>query len=119
MKSIQSSAMLALIFCSALANSGNVSGKEPSKQWAQWRGPDRTGHIDPALPWPTSLKEGELDQTWRVELGPSYSSPIITDKHVFVTETVDRKYEVIRALDRETGNQAWEVKWEGLSLIHI
>ena len=113
MKSTQLSAIVALVFCIALAFSGNLSGKEPSKQWTQWRGPDRTGHIDPALPWPTSLKDGELDQTWRVELGPSYSSPIITDKHVFVTETVDRKYEVIRALDRETGNQAWEVKWEG------
>ena len=62
MKSTQFSAIVALIFCISLAFSGNLSGKEPSKQWTQWRGPDRTGHIDPALPWPTSLKDGELDR---------------------------------------------------------
>lgn len=90
-----------------------LSGNEPSSQWTQWRGPHRTGHIAPSQPWPASIQEGTLQEAWRVELGPSYSSPIVTDEHVFVTETVDKKYEVIRALNRKTGEQAWELRWEG------
>ncbi len=90
-----------------------ASGNEPSAQWSQWRGPHRTGHIAPSQPWPASIQEGTLQEAWRIELGPSYSSPIVTEEHVFVTETVDKKYEVIRALNRKTGEQAWELRWEG------
>ncbi|WP_231691098.1 PQQ-binding-like beta-propeller repeat protein [Aureliella helgolandensis] len=32
---------------------------------------------------------------------------------VFVTETQDKQFEVVRALDLKTGKQIWETQWEG------
>ncbi|MEO8270649.1 MAG: PQQ-binding-like beta-propeller repeat protein [Aureliella sp.] len=46
-------------------------------------------------------------------MGPSYSGPIVSDDRVFVTESKDEKFEVVRALDRNTGQQLWETQWEG------
>ncbi len=84
----------------------------PRALWPQWRGPARDGKVD-AAEWPDSLGENVLVQTWRVPLGPSYSGPIVSESLVFVTETVDEKREVVRALDRKTGEQRWEVAWDG------
>jgi len=80
--------------------------------WTQWRGPDRTG-ILPAQNWPGSLAEDELKAQWRVSLGPSYSSPLVTDDRIYVTETRGQKTEVVRALDRATGKPVWTAEWPG------
>jgi outer membrane protein assembly factor BamB len=80
--------------------------------WPQWRGPARDGQVTgPA--WPDSLKGNALQQLWRVELGPSYSGPIVAADRVFVTESVDNKKEVVRALARDTGKELWRAEWEG------
>lgn len=90
-----------------------VSAAEPSvATWPQWRGPSRDGKIEPAT-WPDKLSEDHLKQVWRVELGPSYSGPIVAGDRVFVTETRDEKTEVVRALDRATGKELWQASWEG------
>ena len=83
-----------------------------SDSWPQWRGPNRDGKIAPAN-WPDQLSQSNLRQVWRVELGPSYSGPIVTADRVFITETVDKKFESVRALDRSSGEQIWEARWEG------
>ncbi|MFO0819031.1 MAG: PQQ-binding-like beta-propeller repeat protein [Pirellulales bacterium] len=80
--------------------------------WSQWRGPTRDGQIS-GVDWPNSLKDEHLKREWRVELGPSYSGPIVTADRVFTTETVDRAKEVVRAFDRATGKPVWSVEWEG------
>ena len=82
------------------------------QQWPQWRGPQRDGRISAAT-WPEDLSEKRLVESWSVKQGPSYSGPIVTANRVFVTETKDRKFEVVRALDRESGKQIWEAQWEG------
>ncbi len=80
--------------------------------WNQWRGPDRTGIVDgPA--WPRSLDEDSLEQSWRVELPPSYSGPVLSDRAVFVTGTEDKKNEVVLALDRDSGAELWKTEWAG------
>jgi len=84
-----------------------------ANSWTQWRGPTRDGRIATAAQWPDRLDESTLRQTWRVPLAPSYSGPIVTESLVFVTETKDRAREVVRALDRKTGEQRWEQSWEG------
>lgn len=78
--------------------------------WAQWRGPGRDCHVDDA-PWPDSL-EG-LRRTWQVPMGPSYSGPLVVGDRVIVTETRDESHEVVRALDRGTGEEIWKVEWPG------
>ena len=80
--------------------------------WPQWRGPQRDGQfIGPA--WPDKLDADHLLQVWRVELGPSYSGPILSGERVFTTETRDKKLEVVTAFDRKSGKQLWRVEWAG------
>ena len=85
---------------------------EPRSVWTQWRGPSRDGKVEgPA--WPERLQGKALQLLWRVELGPSYSGPIVAADRVFVTETRDKTEEVVRALDRRTGKELWQVHWKG------
>lgn len=80
--------------------------------WPQWRGPQRNGLVA-GTTWPGDLSEKHLSESWSVSLGPSYSGPIVAADRVFVTETKGQQYEVVRALDRKTGEQLWEAEWEG------
>src|SRR5262249_16665931 len=80
--------------------------------WPQWRGPTRDSQVTgPA--WPETLKDDALKQLWRVELGSSYSGPIVAADRIFVTETKDKSLESVRALDRETGKELWQAQWKG------
>jgi outer membrane protein assembly factor BamB len=80
--------------------------------WPQWRGPTRDG-VFQGPEWPASLGEKRLKQTWRKELSPGYSSPIVAEDRVFTVETKDQKHEIVRAFDQATGEQIWEAQWEG------
>ena len=83
-----------------------------SETWTQWRGPGRNGVLE-NQDWPQQLSGNQLKSTWKIPLGPSYSSPLITDNLVFVTETRAKATEVVSALSRETGKQVWSAEWEG------
>ena len=89
-----------------------LRAEDTSSQWNQWRGPNRTGVIE-SDPWPNSLDEDTLKQLWKVDLGPSYSGPIVADGRVFTTETRDRKFEVVRAFEVDSGKELWKTEWEG------
>jgi outer membrane protein assembly factor BamB len=78
--------------------------------WPQWRGPTRDC-VTTGAPFPDKLTS--LKQLWRVELGPSYSGPIVLGDRVIVTETPDEKTEAVRALDRDTGKELWKAQWPG------
>jgi outer membrane protein assembly factor BamB len=87
------------------------SPAEPAT-WLQWRGPTRDGLVGgPA--WPDKLDTNHLRQVWRVELGPSYSGPIVGADRVFTTETKDKQFEIVTAFDRSTGKQLWRTQWAG------
>ena len=92
-----------------------LSAAEPA--WTQWRGPARDGFVA-AADWPDGLAPERLVKRWRVDLGPSYSGPVLarlddTRTAVIVTETRDKETEHVRALDRATGRELWQVEWEG------
>jgi outer membrane protein assembly factor BamB len=80
--------------------------------WTQWRGPGRDGFVA-AGDWPDGLAPERLEQRWRVDLGPSYSGPVLAGDMVIVTETRDKQTEHVRALDRATGEERWQAEWEG------
>ncbi len=81
-------------------------------EWTQWRGPNRDGQVAGAE-WPGKL-EGSLKEMWSVDLGPSYSGPIVRGDLVFTTETVDEKFERVTAFNRyNAGEKVWEYQWEG------
>lgn len=89
-----------------------AAGPAQDRFWNQWRGPDRSGHA-PGPAWPERLDGTNLRRQWRIQAGPSYSGPIVDGRHVYTTETEDEVDEVVRALDRKTGEQVWEARWEG------
>jgi outer membrane protein assembly factor BamB len=108
MKSFQ--VLSASLISGVLAATATAAG-EPGI-WPQWRGPERDGQVHgPA--WPDSLDTNHLQRTWRVELAPSYSGPIVAADRVFTTETKDKKFEVVTALDRKSGKELWRAQWEG------
>jgi outer membrane protein assembly factor BamB len=105
-------ALLSCVLCSALC--GSVFANEPledKSSWPQWRGPNRDCKVEGPV-WPDKFP-AEMKPVWRKELPDSYSGPIVSPDRVFVTGTLDKKYEVVRALDRSTGEQLWNVQWEG------
>ncbi len=104
-------ALCMAIGCLACANLYAQSDGE-TQDWEQWRGPQRNG-VFVGAPLPDKLDDSTLQQLWRVEMGPGYSGPLVVGDKVFVTETKDKKYEVVRALDCQTGEQLWETSWQG------
>ncbi len=80
--------------------------------WDQWRGPNRNSIIE-GQPFPASIAHNDLKLDWRVELEPSYSSPIVVGDRVFTTETINKERESTRAFNRLTGELIWEQSWEG------
>lgn len=83
-----------------------------ASDWPQWRGPQRNGQFA-GPPWPDKLDTNHLRQVWRVELGPSYSGPIVSGERVFTTETRARELEIVRAFDRKSGTEIWRTTWPG------
>lgn len=79
--------------------------------WDQWRGPNRDGSIQTES-WPATLSGGAVQRQFRVELGESYSGPIVVDGLVFTTESKGDSESAI-ALDRNTGKEVWKTSWKG------
>ena len=100
------------IFAAVLILASTLAHGAERSEWIQWRGPDRTCTI-PRTVWPEKLDEQSLREQYRVALQASYSGPIVTADKVFVTETVNKEKEVVRALDRNTGKEIWNVEWPG------
>ncbi len=86
------------------------------EDWPQWRGPSRDGQYR-GPSWPESLDETSLVQTWRVELEPSYSGPIVVGRRVFSTETIKAEKERVTAYDRDTGEKLWQTEWKGSLIV--
>jgi outer membrane protein assembly factor BamB len=87
---------------------------EDAGTWPQWRGPNRDGIVRGSTPWPTTPVDKPLVELWQVnDLGASYSGPIVTADRIFTTATVNKKSEVVTALDRKTGKKLWSQEWAG------
>jgi len=97
---------LAATAVSAVASHGYAAN------WNQWRGPSRNGMVDGDFAWPEKL-EGRLREVWRQDLQPSYSGPIVAEGKVFVTETANKKNEVVTAFSLADGKKLWDETWEG------
>ena len=109
-----SNVFTSLLFTAIL---GVVLATKPSARadWPQWRGPERTGAFKGPT-WPADFSK--LEPAWEVSLGSSYSGPIITEKLVFTTESVDKRLDVEKQLlvqtreklcgvDPSTGKLLW------------
>ena len=82
-------------------------------EWIQWRGADRRCEVAHGTRWPETLDDASLVELYRIPLEPGYSGPIVAQDRVFITETVNKEKEVVRALDRDTGKELWNAEWPG------
>lgn len=105
------STVISFIALALLLPAHVADGAEPVT-WPQWRGPTRDGQVKGER-WPVSLQEPALTQTWRIELEPSYSGPIVAADRVFTTETRNKAEEVVTAVERQTGKIIWQARWPG------
>ena len=100
---------MATIFVWAIVLAGS---KADEPLWAEWRGPQRSG-LSTGDAWPTTLTEASFEQLWRVDLGPSYSGPIVSNEFVFTTATQNERDEIVYAFDRASGEEKWRAEWQG------
>jgi len=80
-----------------------------AQEWTQWRGPARDGSVPgknaPAV-WPESLK-----QSWRVEFGEGYSSPVVAADRVFIHGRRDPE-EIVAGINLADGKILWQQKYQ-------
>ncbi len=103
---------IVLLIATLLASPCFAENPPASDTWPQWRGPTRDGKVGGAA-WPNSLKADRLKLRWRVDQGESYAGPIVAGDAIYTVETKDRKKEIARALDRKTGEEKWNLAWDG------
>ena len=82
-----------LVACLLAALPGMVfaqDNEKPAKapnpsEWNQWRGAERTG-FDTSKKWPKKIDSNNFKRVWRMEMGPSYSGPVIQGDIVFTMD---------------------------------
>jgi outer membrane protein assembly factor BamB len=81
----------------------------PTDEWTRFRGPNGTG-ISSAVNLPVEFGP-DSNVLWKTALPPGHSSPVLTEKYIFVTahdgSATDYRLLVI-ALDRRSGKIAWQ-----------
>ena len=81
------------------------AGELRSEDWAQWRGPERTGHVPENWPVPAKLPT-EPKVLWRIKTGESYASPVVSAGKVFHSDNVGGK-ETLHAVAAATAKELW------------
>ena len=80
--------------------------------WAQWRGPDRTGHAAPeAAPLISLPRDPKV--AWRLEIGGGFSSPVVAAGKLAYLDAQDAK-EVAHLVDATNGKEIWRVPFSDL-----
>ncbi len=92
-----------------LAGAMGMATSAEALDWPQWQGPDRDNKSDETglmQQWP----EGGPEMVWKAdELGGGYTTPSVADGRVFGMG-YERAYEVVWALDEETGETLWKTR---------
>lgn len=107
MKTYSKSVWLFALLCSV------VCGAVASAEWSQWRGANRDGILGefsaPEI-WPERLKK-----IWSVEVGGGDSSPIVSDRRVYVHSRQGECNEVVTAIDLDSGRILWRDSYGDVS----
>jgi outer membrane protein assembly factor BamB len=81
-----------------------LSAVLPAAEWSRFRGPNGGGVVD-ASAMPVAFGPAQA-AAWAVEVPFGRSSPILTDRHVFLTATAGDEMLTL-AIDRATGRELW------------
>jgi outer membrane protein assembly factor BamB len=90
----------------AVGMAASAQTPRSSPDWPHWRGPGGQGiALETRLPqrWPT----GPIAPLWETPIAEGWSSPVVADGRVFVTDRQD-DHERLVALDADTGRQLWQ-----------
>lgn len=82
----------------------SVAGAE---EWTRFRGPNGSG-VSSDTGFPTEFGK-EKNLVWRTAVRPGKSSPVLTQRHIFLTAFENDKL-FTQCFDRETGKLLWE-RW--------
>src|ERR1700756_1009509 len=96
---------VALVCCGVVAIWPQFAYSQQPAQWPRWRGATGQGiATDAALPmvWPKNM-----EPDWTAKLGTGWSSPVVADGRVFVTDRVEASERVL-AFDARTGRELWK-----------
>lgn len=77
-----------------------------AETWPQFRGPNGAARASSNKPLPIKIGPEE-GVTWKVELPPGHSSPIVHGNRIFVTAVRDKQL-LTMCLDRSNGKVLWE-----------
>jgi len=91
----------AATFCAAADGAFAADG-----DWPMWRGPHSSG-IAVGTTFPPAWPAGPLAPAWTAALGDGWSSPVLVDGRVFVTDRTAMNERVV-AFDAATGRQLWQ-----------
>ncbi len=100
---------LTILLFSAIITQNSIFAEQTD--WNQWRGSNRDAVVT-GKAWPNDLKADHFALKWKVEMGSSYSGPIMDGNTIYVTESSGDN-EVVRALNRTTGKEKWRHSWGG------
>jgi outer membrane protein assembly factor BamB len=92
-----------IVLACALGSSTHLAS-QASRDWPQFRGPDRNGVATAfAVPrvWPD-----QLTLKWKVDVGSGYATPILVRDRLYVF-TRQGDSEVVQAIDAVTGRSLW------------
>jgi outer membrane protein assembly factor BamB len=93
---------------------GSCATLSLAEDWPQWRGPHRDGVWTESGILETFPPAG-LSIRWRVPVGPGWSSPVVSDGRVFVTDVqLDTRpaHERVLSFDEATGKALWTFAYE-------
>ena len=68
-----------------LAAGAEVGSPEGRRDWPQWRGPGGRAVLETDS-FPESWPESKPQPAWQVRLGTGWSSPVVADGRVFITD---------------------------------
>jgi len=82
--------------------------------WPQWRGPNRDG-VCSETGMPEGFPAGGFKACWRVPLGVGFSSPVVVQGRVYVTDSElarPKARERVQAFEKATGKRLWSYAYD-------
>src|SRR2546423_338905 len=83
-----------------------------ASDWAQWRGPMRTGYVPGGEVVPRTLP-GSPPVVWHFGIGEGVASPVVSGGRVFYLDAQEGK-EVVHAVEAGSGKEVWKVALDEL-----
>jgi outer membrane protein assembly factor BamB len=99
--------MTRTMMIAALVSGSVALSAQGSREWSQWRGPQRNGVATLTVPasWPQTLTK-----RWEIAVGAGHASPVISGDRVIV-HARQAEREITRAFDLKTGKELWRSEY--------